>query len=217
MNSKNNKLNRFTTLPVLLDMLKKGRLVFSNPKFWEDKNDTELLRIYRNRKRKNWLLALCFLEDHETIHHWKAYADGITGCCIEFDKAKLTKLLSSHKSHGVRFGRVHYQKLNNADDGAIDDCLKMIPFTKRWPYRFEKEFRAIWEGGKDEHEIKIADITMITKITLSPTMPKRLFSTIKLLRNGLKIPKKTTINHSTIYNNPKWIRKFAKFKSPAAV
>jgi hypothetical protein len=212
-----NKLNRFTTLPVLLDMLKKRRLVFSNPKFWNDKNDTELLKIYRKAKCKKRLFVLCFLKDHETIHHWKAFADGISGCCIEFDKVKLTELLSTHKSNGVRFGSVVYKKLEDADDGAIDDCRDMIPFIKRWPYRFEKEFRAIWEGNEDGYEIENIDLKMITRITLSPTISTPVFDTIEdLLRNDLKIPGETEINPSTIYKNVKWIRKFAKFKSPVA-
>ena len=35
------KLNRFTTLPVLLDLLKRKRLVLLDPAVWEDKNDSE--------------------------------------------------------------------------------------------------------------------------------------------------------------------------------
>jgi hypothetical protein len=45
MNPKNNRLNRFTTLPVLLDILRRKRLVFSDPKYWEDENDLKLLEI----------------------------------------------------------------------------------------------------------------------------------------------------------------------------
>jgi len=45
MNSKNNKLNRFTTFPILLDMFRRKRLVFSDPKYWEDENDLKLLEI----------------------------------------------------------------------------------------------------------------------------------------------------------------------------
>jgi hypothetical protein len=218
---KENKLNRFTTLPVLLDLLIKKRLVFSDPKFWDDKNDTELLEIYRKRKKSEpsqsepakKLLALCFLRQHETIHHWKTFANGICGCCIEFDKAILTKLLSDHKSkyEYLRFGSVVYKKLKDVNDGAIDDCVDMLPFIKRWPYRFEKEFRVIWEGETDCHEIKIPDLSVITRITLSPIMPKPLFETIKKYLRSLGVPSETVINPSTIYENQKeWICKFKR-------
>ncbi len=211
------KLNRFTTLPVLLRMLKKKSLVFSDPKFWDDENDTELLEIYRKRKISSCsqsepaksLLALCFLKEHETIHHWKAFANGISGCCIEFDKTELIKLLFSRKNDGdnLRFGSVVYKRFEEINDGTIDDCVEMLPFIKRWPYRFEKEFRVIWEGDKNHHEIKIDNIeTIITKITISQTMPSARFEKIKeKLRDIATIE----INPSTVYRNEeKWIDVF---------
>jgi hypothetical protein len=217
MNSspKKHKLNRFTTLPVLLDMLLNKNLVFSNPKYWDDKNDTELLEIYRqkkigNNKDKNTLFALCFLNDHETIHHWKTFADGICGCCIEFDKAKLIKLFCEPKSAGVKFGSVIYKKLDDAIDGAIDDCEDMIPFKKRWPYRFEKEFRAIWIGDTDCYQIKNIDLTMITKITISQKMPENTYSAVRDHLKCLDIGSETVINRSTIYENKCWIGKFRR-------
>ena len=191
-------------------MLTKKHLVFSNPKFWEDENDKELLEIYRKKKNANTLLALCFLRDDETIHHWKAFADGINGCCIEFNKAKLTKLFSDHKKSGVRFGSVVYQKIKSFEDGAIDDSEDMIPFKKRWPYRFEKEFRAIWCGDEDYFAIPNLDLSMITRITISQVTPKHRFSTIRdYLRDSIGIPAEK-INPSTIYRNEKWIREFRR-------
>ena len=203
-------------------MLIHKRLVFSDPKFWDDKNDTELLEIYRTRskdkakqsKPAKKVLALCFLRQHETIHHWKTFANGICGCCIEFDKAKFIKLLTTHKNSGekVRFGSVVYKRLKDVDDevGTIDDCDEMLPFTKRWPYRFEKEFRVIWEGNTEKHEILDIDLTMIKKITISQMMHEPLYSTIRdfLIKetDGLLIEK---INPSTVYENRVgWIEKF---------
>jgi hypothetical protein len=87
------KLNRFTTLPVLLDLLKRKRLVLLNPATWEDKNDSEILKEYKRRKNLPNLFALCFSYGDETIHHWKTFADGISGCCIEFDAPKLIAAL----------------------------------------------------------------------------------------------------------------------------
>jgi hypothetical protein len=161
----------------------------------------------------NKLLALCLLSEHETIHHWKTFANGIGGCCIEFDKAKLTKLLSAQQSNGaaLRFGSVVYKRLKDVGDGAIDDCVEMLPFIKRWPYRFEREFRVIWEGNTDRYEIEIPDLTLITGITLSQIMPKPLFRTIQVYcSDSFGIPIET-INHSTVYENQKrWIGKYKR-------
>jgi hypothetical protein len=215
---KKNKLNRFTTLPFLLDMVINERLIFSNPENWDDKNDSKVLDIYKKKKYKGKkgvkLFALCFLKDHETIHHWKSFADGISGCCIEFDKKNLTELLSKYED--VRFGSVIYKRLKDLGDGAIDECVNTIPFIKRWPYRFEKEFRVIWDGitNENSHEISIKGYNIVTKITLSPNLKESdpLFITIQKFLNE-HIPT-VEINHSTVYENRKdWIEKFEKFKS----
>lgn len=218
---KKNKLNRFTTLPVLLDMLIRNRLVFSDPKFWDDKNDSEILEIYKSKKYRGKadarIFALCFLKDHETVHHWKAFANGISGCCIEFDKNKLVELFS--KCEGVRFGSVIYKRLKDLGDGSADECVPMIPFMKRWPYRFEKEFRAIWDGdtGKNNYEIPINDYNnIITQITLSPNLKEsdQLFITIReFLNERFRIPT-CKVNPSTVYENREgWIEKFKMFKN----
>lgn len=104
-------LNWYTTLPVLLDMLKRKRLVLLDPVSWEDKNDSEILLEYKRRKRVQKLFALCFSYGDETIHPWKTFADGVSGCCIEFDPGKLITLLKA--TPGVRCGKVKYKKLKD--------------------------------------------------------------------------------------------------------
>lgn len=203
------KLNRFTTLHVLLEILTTKRLVFSDPKYWDDKNDSEVLEIYRRTRGSKNLRALCFLEDDETIHHWKAFADGITGCCIEFDKEKLIKKLS--ETEGVTYGSVIYKKIDHINNGSVDDNVGMMPFIKRWPYRFEKEFRAVWDGSDDDFYVKIPDLTLINKVTISNQKPEAeiLFKTIKslLTKQGIRV------NPSTVYKNEMWIKKF-RTKAP---
>jgi hypothetical protein len=219
MNSKTNTLNRFTTLPVVLDMLMNKHLVFSNPKNWDDKNDSEILEIYKKKKysgKKAKLFALCFLKDHETIHHWKAFADGTSGCCIEFDKGKLTKLLSEYQ--GVRFGPVIYKRLKDLGDGSVDECVAMIPFIKRWPYRFEKEFRVVWDGitRKNNYEIPLKNFDIITRITLSQNLEKtdKLFIKLQNFLSECVLASKIKINWSTVYENREgWIKKFEGFKN----
>lgn len=43
-------LNRFTTLPNLLDFLERKKLVLLDPKSWDDRNDTEVIMAYKEKK-----------------------------------------------------------------------------------------------------------------------------------------------------------------------
>ena len=201
------RVSRYTTLPVLLDLLKRKRLVLLEPTSWEDKNDSEILLEYMRRKKIKKLFALCFSFGDETIHHWRTFADGISGCCIELDAEKLISNLRRLRS--IRYGRVTYRKIKDLKDGTID--VDKIPFTKRWPYRCEQEFRIIWEGDTEKacFEIDI-DLRMINKITISQRMPDQVYSTIReYLRDAFSDPDKR-INRSTLYQNRTWIAKFRK-------
>jgi len=201
------KLNRYTTLPVLLDMLKRKRLVLLDPSSWEDKNDFEILLEYKKRKRIQKLFALCFSYGDETIHHWKTFADGISGCCIQFDPKRLIDLFNH--TPGIRCGAVTYKKLKDLKDAVID--IEDIPFTKRWPYRCEEEFRVIWSGRTDQTGYEIPfNLQMITKVTISQRMPEQVYETIRdYLREVFKRPEQR-INRSTLYQNRIWINKFKK-------
>ncbi|MGA2502485.1 MAG: hypothetical protein ABSG01_00170 [Anaerolineales bacterium] len=201
-----NRLNRYMTLPVLLDVLKRKRLVLLDPTSWEDKNDAETLLIYKERKKIQNLFALCFSYGDETIHHWKTFADGISGYCVQFDSTDLIALLKTQS--GVRYREVEYKKINSLSNSTIE--VNDIPFTKRWPYRCEEEFR-ITRGGTSEtrHEIPF-DLRIITKVTISQQMPKQVYETIReSLRDAFDHPEKR-INRSTIYRNQMWINKFKK-------
>jgi hypothetical protein len=200
-------LNRYTTLPVLLDMLRRRRLVRLEPDAWEDRNDSAIMLEYKLRKRVKRLFALCFSYGDETVHHWKAFADGTSGCCIEFDMNRMRALLDTHPD--IRHRAVVYRKIKDVDDLSIE--TKNIPFTKRWPYRCEQEYRIIWEGDSDDtfHEVEF-DLGMIRKITVSQRMPKQVYETIKeYLKEVFADPDKR-INRSTLYENKIWIKKFKR-------
>lgn len=196
-------LNRFTSLPVLLDLLRRKRLVLLEPDKWEDRNDAEIMRVYKTRKKLKHLYALCFSCGLETIHHWKSFSDGISGCCIEFNGKELQKVFGSL---GLRHGLVTYKKLGDVDSESIhvDD----IPFTKRWPYRCEEEYRVISESEQCQ-EIGI-ELWMINKITVNQRMPDQVYYTIKDYLKGACDNPDQKINRSTLYENHIWIQKFAK-------
>ena len=190
-------------------MLKRKRLVLLTPESWEDKNDTEILSVYKERKGVNKLFVLCFSEGDETIHHWKAFADGISGCCVEFNQQKLIRLIkrTAERTSGIRYRMVKYKKISELKDGQIN--VEEIPFTKRWPYRCEAEFRIIWEGdtAEDFYEIEF-DLSIISKITISQRMPHHVYQTIKNHLRAVCNDPDQRINRSTLYENKRWIEKF---------
>lgn len=214
-NDKGNKskpewLNHYTTLPVLINMLKRRKLVLVDPTTWEDKNDSLIMAEYKKRKGGGTLLALCFSCGNETIHHWKAFADGTAGCCIEFDKIKLEALLRRDKdSDKIRYRLVEYKKIDDVEKFSID--TDAIPFTKRWPYRCEEEYRIIWEGNKGEKFDGIGfESEIINRITFSQKMPKEIYYTIKEHLVTVSKDLAGKINRSTLYDNQRWIAKFVK-------
>jgi hypothetical protein len=205
------KLSRYTTLPVLLALLRRKKLSLRDPSHWEDKNDVEVIAEYKNIKNVQSLFAVCFCIGDETVHHWKTYANGDSGCCIEFDQ---DKLLASFKGKmGFRWGKVRYKKINEVKEEVKNGeiSLNRYPFIKRWPYRFEEEFRILWEGETTKKIMDVdIDLNSINKITLSQGMPPDLNPSIKkLLRDEIR-DSSTKINRSTLYRNIIWINSFKK-------
>ncbi len=199
------ELNHYTTLPVLLDILKRKKLVLNNPSYWRDKNDSKVIEKYIKRKHNINLFAICFCIGNETIHHWNTYANGISGCCIAFDKNKLVKAI--RKVEGIRAEKVNYKRVDEVEINTPD--LKQYPFLKRVPYRIEKEFRIIWEGqtNRSSFEIEI-DLDYINKITLSPHLPDEVRNTlIELLKEKINDPEKKIVR-SSILENKRWIDSF---------
>ncbi len=201
MNNTIYKLNRFTTLPVLLDLLERQKLVLLDPKSWDDRNDTEVILTYKRKAAISKLFALCFSHSSETIHHWKTYANGSSGCCIEFSARKLMEIFDN--TPGLRHGKVTYKTINEVQTSFP---LSEMPFIKRKPYECEREYRAIWEGDSpnDCFELDVP-LSTINRITISQQMPEQVFKTLKQL---LKTSSPNKVNRSTIYENKIWISRF---------
>lgn len=198
------KLNRFTSLPILLDLLERQKLVLLDPESWDDENDTDIILEYKRKANIEKLFALCFTHESETIHHWKTFANGPAGCCIEFKADRLIAIFNSVK--GLRHGKVSYKRINDARSPLE---LEKTPFIKRRPYEFEREYRAIWEGKCEADCFEIdMPLDTIRRITFSQQMPEVIFESVKsmLVRNYPGLKRK--INRSTIYRNETWINYF---------
>jgi hypothetical protein len=117
------KINRFTTLPILLDLLQRKKLTLLNPKLWEDKNDSEIILEYKKRKGIKNLFAVCFSCNDETVHHWKTFSHGPSGCLIEFNAKKLMAIF---EQYGLTHGLVQYKKLSDIEKrGATIEMNKI--------------------------------------------------------------------------------------------
>lgn len=208
-------LNRFTTLPVLIDLLRRKKLVLLSPERWEDRNDAEIMLEYKKRNKLKHLYAACFSIGDETIHHWNAFSSGPSGCCIEFDRQLL--LDDANTIEGIRSGSVVYKKLKDLKSETIK--IENIPFTKRWPYRCEEEYRIIFESRKVRPDLNgmldiPIDLKCIRKITINQRMPDQVYQTIReYLRSEFKNPDQR-INRSTLFENKIWLSKFKKSQLP---
>ncbi len=203
--SESRKLNRYIQLPILLDILSRRKLVLLGPNRWPDRNDAELIEHYRLQSQFDTILAICMSHGDETLHTWKAYASGVGGCCIQFDRDLF--LESFPASSGFRHGEVTYKKLNDKSEFSLDD----LPFIKRWPYRCEEEYRIIWSGHghKESLDVEI-NPKSIQRITVSQDMPASVFSNIKNHLQKFDGIRGVGVYRSTLYENKKWLKKFRK-------
>ncbi len=188
------KLNKFTTIPVLIYYLHNMRIPLLDPADWEDKNDSYTLLRYAKENNINKILATCFSMDDETIHHWKTFSPGSAGCCIEFNPSILEKVMVSP---GFRCGAVDYHKITSVRDVPLKD----LPFIKRFPYRIEHEYRVIYEGKEKDVSMPFRG-SQIRRITIAQSMPLPIFESNKAILADI-LPG-ATIVRSTIYDSDKW-------------
>jgi len=196
------RLHRYTSIPVLFDMLQNGRLFLSNPDKWKDKTDANFLREYSKGKK---VMALCFFEKNETSHYWELYAE--KGCMITFNTKLLLEEIDKSVSNGVfEYGRISYKKQNKFKHETQKDKL---PFIKQLRYKGEKEFRVVWTGGKGEDDVCISiNLGSIEKIVISSDIPEKLAkSLIDAIHKitGNVFAKK--VFYSWLYNNKVWNNK----------
>lgn len=204
------KLNRFTTITFLIDLLRRKKLVLINPVFWEDYNDRATIEIFREISRKQSIYALCMTDGNETIHHWNAFANGTSGCCIEFSPRKLFEILD--KIPEIKHGKAQYLRLKDLRNHKTE--IEELPFVKRDRYRSENEYRVI--AVRDSVQEKLfeidLDIRIIRRITINNKIPKSEFESIKYELQSLCPQLK--VYQSTLYNNQIWINHFKKWLKP---
>lgn len=211
-------LRRYTSLPVLLDMLVKNRITVVNYSSWVDANDRHAMRVWQHTHGYGFVGAICLTEKSETFHHWQVFAAGPSGVCIVFDK---DKLLGMFKGHGLLgsdghflTGPVKYLKLNDIGSVPADD-IHRLPFLKRIGFRDEKEFRVI--GCAKKNDVTAMHVTLdrsaIKGITLSPFMHPTLADSCKASIKTLCGDSSLKVVHSRLTDNQTWQKAISNFPS----
>jgi hypothetical protein len=195
-------LRRYTSIPSLVYLLTTRQITLLDPSSWDDKNDSQYLVLYREKKQLTRVLTLCFTEAAETYHHWRVFAGGSAGVCIRFKRDQLLDAI--RKEVPIRAKRVEYLSLGRmrAATPRVDD----LPFLKRSPYRPENEFRIIYESSLPcpaTRDIPIP-LSVIQRITLSPWLSPTLSSHVKRLLKSINGCANIEIVRSTLISNEEW-------------
>ncbi len=195
-------LNRYTSLPVALDILVQRRVTLLSPETWEDRNDAFYLERYREKKNLQTLVTICFSDRRETFHHWKVFSGGSSGVCIEFDKSRLLKTFPNSK--GFRYREMEYLFVKNVKSKRPK--VEMWPFLKRKAFEDEGEFRIIYENETAHERTKHVDIDLstINKVTLSPWLPDAVAKSVRALIKTIKGCKRLPVNRSSLIDNSGW-------------
>ncbi len=200
------KLKRYTSIGQLHSIIENHKIYFSDPIYWEDLNDSELIEEYRKKKNISKVYVLCFSSGDETIHLWKSYANGNDGCCINFNVQYIINLLNRHQ---IVHKKVEYMEIDKAKHHIfeIDD----IPFMKRYPYRIEEEYRAIFLANDSKgFSIEIDPLECITSIVVSHSAQQPHIDKLKTIWKKSTNGHDLSIHKTTIYMNTKWINIFQK-------
>jgi hypothetical protein len=194
-------LKRYTHLPALLSLLQSRQLVLLSPSSWEDKNDRVFMTEFARAQGFNTLLALCFSQAAETFHHWKIFAPGASGVCIEFHKELL---LGSLPKLGFKQRRITYKKPTSLLAGYA--TKSQLAFIKGWAYRDEKEFRIVYSAEPEEPEPKSIPISLSTirSIVVNPWLPAPLYEATRTAINCIQGCENIPVMQSKVIDNEHW-------------
>ncbi len=202
------RLRKYTSLAVAIDLLRNRRLALVDPRNWVDRNDIAYLQEYKRRKALKSLVVTCFTTKAEQYHHWKSFADGTDGVCIQFHGKALIDHVA--RQSGFRCGLVAYKRNNTADDW--NPKTSEIPFLKRLAYRDEGEYRILFEDKESVLEIKdlTIDLDCVSRIVISPRLAKGLFQAVKDQLASISTAPRIPIQQSSILDSALWRARLGK-------
>lgn len=225
MNQKFIQLHRFVSTEKLIDLIENKHLVLIKPEKWLDpfENNISRVKFIKNGKvsyikyLKN-IYGICLTKAKESNLIWDSYTPNGSGVRITFDKNLLidTILKSKYNSHNFLFNDVKYIEYDKILSPLKDkkqlieyfnkpgkELLKNL-FYKRNAYRYEEEFRIIYNANGDKETynkiltININPQELIKKILFHPKMTDTDCEAIKkyLIRQGIS---KNKIFRSLLY------------------
>jgi hypothetical protein len=199
-------LKRYTDITSLISILVTKKITLIDPLNWDDKNDSYFMSAYKRHKNLKSLLATCFTSAPETYHHWKIFSGNDSGVCIVFLNTQLQERIRGNSE--LKSDYVEYKTLAELENASPE--INNLPFTKRYPFKDEKEFRIIYESASEDLSFYDLDIELkdIDRIFLSPWLHPALANNVKLLLKSISGCDKLKITRSTLIGNENW-KKFA--------
>ena len=201
-------LHRYTNLAATIYLLRERKLTLLDPASWDDKNDVSFMEGYKRCVGAETVLALCFAHRQttaEAYHHWRVFANGSNGVCIQFDKSGLTSLFNDAN---VVHGPVKYMSLDGLSKEVKEKRIKPgeLPFIKGSRYKDEREYRVVYIDNQERLESYMVsiDLKLIRRITLSPWLPVSLANVVKNTLCSFDGCGNVDVVHSTLRNNSKW-------------
>ncbi|MDZ7840862.1 MAG: DUF2971 domain-containing protein [Gammaproteobacteria bacterium] len=170
-------LRRYTELPYIVDYLHTEEFALLNPASWDDRNDSFYIEEYARRADVQSVYALCLADCAETYHHWRVFAHGSGGACIQLKREAFHSALSKVK--GLRSGKVRYKTIKELRDAkpSLDD----LPFLKRFAFKNEGEFRLFYASktqGPPIYRIPVPR-SCVDRVILSPWLPNIVATRVK--------------------------------------
>ncbi|TXH06127.1 MAG: DUF2971 domain-containing protein [Nevskiaceae bacterium] len=205
--SKGRFLRRYTELPYLIDFLETKEIALLNPRSWDDRNDSYYMQQYGAAAGFDSIFSLCLTETNETYHHWRVFSHGASGVCIEFHRGMfIDQVVSSGeiRAEPVLYRTLEQMRLN-------PPMTNELPFLKRYAFGDEMEFRvfAARNGVKDPILRIPVELNVVSRIMLSPWLPKDVASHTKSVLRSMHGCSKLKIYRSTLVENESW-KRFAK-------
>ena len=186
-----------------MHILQSKAITLIPPDSWDDKVDRNLMSAFARRSENKSVLALCLSHTSETYHHWRIFTEGKSGVCIVFDRLRL---IEAAKQHNVSARPVTYKKI--ADDRADPVTTARLPFTKRYAFRDEKEFRLVFASRTPDLKLKIVPIQtgMIDEVVLNPWMHDSLAETVQRTLRLIPSYSHLAVRKSQLFDSPYWKR-----------
>ena len=196
-------LRRYTNLAAAIHLLQTKKITLLDPATWDDKTDAHFLSEYSKCRGGKPVMALCFCQGSVRYHHWRVYANGIGGICIEFHRDYLLSELDRHEA--ILHGEVKYQG-SRALKGKPN--INDLPFLKRSAYKDESEYRIIRVniGGFAATQEYTIDLRCIWGVMLSPWMPEEISTSVISTLRSIEGCQKLRVRRSPLIESEAWRR-----------